>query len=251
MTNGLQFTAAYTWSHALDNSRSAYSNVGSNQQIFTSGYGSLLQYNYGNSEDDQRHAFTFASLYDLPFGHGKRWGGNWNSFTNQALGGWQFNIIASLGTGTPFDIIYQGNNCNNCQVHPLVLGNVSTGNFGRDASNNNSLIWMKGSFAPLPQDANGNFLYPSNMEKNQFYGPGYNPVDVSIFKNFALTERLKMEFRAEAYNLLNTPQLVNPNSGAGCTSGASICNGNNSLGEINSTRAYSERELQFALRFTF
>ena len=251
MTNGLQFTAAYTWSHALDNSRSAYSNVGSNQQIFTSGYGSLLQYNYGNSEDDQRHAFTFASLYELPFGHGKRWGGNWNSFTNQALGGWQFNIIASLGTGTPFDIIYQGNNCNNCQVHPLVLGNVSTGNFGRDASNNNSLIWMKGSFAPLPQDANGNFLYPSNMEKNQFYGPGYNPVDVSIFKNFALTERLKMEFRAEAYNLLNTPQLVNPNSGAGCTSGASICNGNNSLGEINATRAYSERELQFALRFTF
>jgi hypothetical protein len=252
-TNGFQYTAAYTWSHALDDSRGAFSNLGSNQQIFTNYYGSLLQYNYGNSDDDQRQAFTFSTLYELPFGKGKRWGSSWNGATNAIAGGWQFNMIASIGTGTPFDFTYGGANCNGCQVHPDQIGTVSTGNYGRDPSQGNAIIWLKGAnnaFVTVPQAANGDFLSVPNVEKNKFYGPGYNPVDISIFKNFSLTERLKMQFRAEAYNVLNTPQLANPN-GIGCNTSTGLCNSNGNFGEINSTRQYSERELQFALRFTF
>ncbi len=252
-TNGFQYTVAYTWSHALDDSRGAFSNLGSNQQIFTNYYGSLLQYNYGNSDDDQRQAFTFSTLYELPFGHNKRWGSNWNGVTNQVLGGWQFNMIASVGTGTPFDFTYQGSNCNGCQIHPNQVAPVSTGNFGRDPSQNNAVIWLKGAgnaFVTVPQDANGYFLEVPNLAKNQYYGPGYNPVDISIFKYFPLSERVKMEFRAEAYNLFNTPQLANPN-GIGCSTSTGLCNTAGNFGEINSTRAYSERELQFALRFSF
>ncbi len=248
MTNGLQFTVAYTWSHALDDSRSAYSNIGSNQQIFTNGYGSLLQYNYGNSEDDQRQALTFASLYELPFGHSKRWGSGWNGVTNQVLGGWQLNMIASIGTGTPFDLTYNPGNCNGCQVHPDLSGGVKLGNQGKTA--NGSVIWLTGgNFTAVPQAADGTFLSVPTLAKNQFYGPGYNPVDLSIFKNFFLTERVKMEFRAEAYNLFNTPQFTNP-QGLGYSSGA-VTNNGGVFGTINETRNYSERELQFALRFTF
>lgn len=254
-TNGFQYTVAYTWSHALDNSFGAFSPTGSNQQIFTNGVAGLFQYNYGNSGDDQRQAFTFASLYELPFGHGKRFGGNWNGATNEVLGGWQFNIIASIGTGTPFDYTYGANNCNGCQVHPDYTGTgIATGSQGR--APNGNLIWVTGlnNLSPVPQAANGTFLNVPSLEKNQFYGPGYNPVDISIFKYFQLSERLKMEFRAEAYNLFNTPQFTNPQGiylGSSGIGGDGTNTGYQYDGLINSTREYSERELQFALRFTF
>ncbi len=254
-TNGFQYTVAYTWSHALDNSFGAFSPTGSNQQIFTNGVAGLFQYNYGNSGDDQRHAFTFATLYELPFGHGKRWGGDWNGATNAVLGGWQFNMIATIGTGTPFDYTYGGSNCNGCQVHPDYTGSgIKTGNQGM--APNGNIIWVTGlnNLSTVPQAANGTFLNVPTLERNAFYGPGYNPVDISIFKTFTLTERLKMEFRAEAYNLFNTPQFANPQgiySGGSGIGGDGTQTGYQYDGLINSTRQYSERELQFALRFTF
>jgi hypothetical protein len=255
MTNGFQYTAAYTWSHALDNSLGAFSSIGNNQTIFTNGVAPILAYNYGNSDNDQRQAFTFASLYELPFGHGKRWGGSWNGVENNVLGGWQLNMIASIGTGTPFNLNYGGNNCNGCNVRPDYSGNgISTGNQGR--ATNGNVIWVTGlsNLSPVPQAADGTFLNAPTLGKNAFYGPGYNPVDVSIFKYFQLTERLKMEFRAEAYNLFNTAQFTNPQGasfGTDAATGLPTVNSNGNLGLINSTRAYSERELQFALRFSF
>jgi hypothetical protein len=76
-------------------------------------------------------------------------------------------------------------------------------------------------------------------------------VDFSVFKTFRVYERVKAEFRAEFYNLFNTPQFTNPDSNLGdfSFSGSGAYTGN--YGTINSTRAYSEREIQFALRFTF
>ena len=249
-TNGFQYTVAYTWSHALDNSLGAFSSIGNNQEVFTNGVYPVLAYNYGNSDNDQRQAFTFASLYELPFGKGKRWGSSWNGLENNVLGGWQFNLIASIGTGTPFDLNYSPNNCNGCKIRPDYSGTgIKVGDQGR--ATNGNLIWVTGlnSLSAVPQTAGGAFLNPPSLDKNAFYGPGYNPVDVSLFKNFQLTEKLKMEFRAEAYNLFNTPQFVNP-QGLGFGNGVLTNNGGN-FGLINATRNYSERELQFALRFSF
>jgi hypothetical protein len=164
-------------------------------------------------------------------------------------------MIASIGTGTPFDLTYGGSNCNGCQVHPDYSGSgIKTGNQGKLA--NGTIVWLSGlnNLSAVPQAADGTFLNVPTLEKNQFYGPGYNPVDISIFKTFSLTERVKMEFRAEAYNLFNTPQFTNP-QGVYLGSTGITGNGSNSGSlyddTINSTREYSERELQFALRFTF
>jgi hypothetical protein len=236
MTNGLQYTLAYTWSHALDNSDGAFSTTGSNGAIIVDpAKGGLLQYNYGNANDDQRQAFTFAAMYELPFGHGKRWGSNWNTVTNQALGGWQANLIASIGTGTPFNITPNG-----------LLGNYTGGatvGYQGKAPNGN-VVWVSlpQGVAPTSVFTTATPTNPGNFHRNSFYGPGYNPIDLSIFKDFGVTERLKMQFRAEAYNLFNTPQFTGVNTNV---------NDPVNFGTINSTRAYSEREVQFALRFTF
>jgi hypothetical protein len=197
----------------------------------------VLRFNYGNSDEDQRHAFTFAALYELPFGHGKMFGSNWSGVVNQVLGGWQINPLVSLGSGTPFDINYAGGNRPDYNGQALVVGSN-----GRAANGN--VIWLS-----LPNGglANSAFTQINNgqiptLQRNAFHGPGYQTVDLSLFKEFSIIERLRMQLRAEAYNLLNTPQFVNPQVNAQDTA---------NFGTINGTRLSSERELQFAVRFTF
>lgn len=73
------------------------------------------------------------------------------------------------------------------------------------------------------------------------YGPGSKQLDLSLFKNFSLPEHMQLQFRAEAFNLTNTPQYLQPN-GDITSSG---------FGQITSTRFSSERQLQFALRVSF
>ena len=263
MTQGLQYTVAYTWSHALDDSLSAFSSTnGNNTRSFVNGTSALLGTNYGNSDDDQRQAFTFAGLYELPFGRGKHWGGDWNRGADLLLGGWQANIIASIGTGTPFDVaqtIYDTGCPNGCTIRPNYNGGTSIGHQGfvpgSRASDNPRVIWVspptQTTFVNPTQNASGQFNSVGTLNKNAFYGPGYDPVDFSIFKTFPITERVKTEFRAEFYNLFNTPQFTNPDSNVGDINFnmAGAYTGN--FGTINSTRSYSEREIQFALRFTF
>jgi len=239
MTNGFQFTMAYTWSHTLDNSNGAFSTTNGNGRIFidpTQG-GALLRDNYGNSDQDQRHIFSFSSLYELPFGKGKQWGSSWNNVTDEVLGGWQVNSLIALGTGTPFDVTVNG-------LRPDYKGGVTVGS--ETQASNGNVVWLNvpaNAFAAAPNTR------PGTLARNYFHGPGYRTVDASIFKNFTITERVKAEFRTEAFNLLNTPQFVNPNTDLGGFNNGLPSNTN--FGQINGTRQKSERQIQFALRFTF
>jgi len=237
MSHGLQYTAAYTWSHATDNSNGAFS-INTNSPIFVDATGHvLLNQNKGNSDTDQRHAFVGTTLYELPFGRGKRWGSGWSNAMDNALGGWQFNNIFSLGTGTPFDITIDG-------VRPDVVGSVGTGSLSlvNGGLGRQWVIAAPGTFVDPPKDTNGRFLRPGNLGRNHFYGPGYGSWDASLFKNFTLTERVKMQFRAEGFNILNHPQFPNPDS--------SVNDGSN-FGVLTTTRQFTERQLQFAFRFIF
>ena len=236
MSHGLQYTAAYTWSHATDDSNGAFS-INANSPIFVDSTGHvLLSQNKGNSDTDQRHIFAGSMLYELPLGRGKRWGSGWSNAINNALGGWQVNNIVSLGTGTPFDITISG-------VRPDILGPVSIGS-QQSANSGLGRIWLsapKGTFVAPPTNASGEFIRPGTLGRNHFYGPGYGTWDASLFKGFTLTERLKLQFRAEGFNILNRPQFVNPDANV---------NGSG-FGVINTTRQFSERQIQFALRFVF
>jgi hypothetical protein len=243
MTHGLQYTVAYTWSHATDNSNGAFS-INNNSPIFVDPAGRvLLGPNKGNSDTDQRHAFVLSSLYELPFGRNKQFGSGWSGLMDNILGGWQFNNIISLGTGTPFDITING-------VRPDILGQVSTGSLMLTNGQRQWVTVAPNAFAPPPQNGSGKFIRPGTLGRNHFYGPGYGTWDASLFKNFTLTERVKLQFRAEGFNILNHPQYVNPNTDLGGINGSGLP-ANSNFGLINATRQFSERQIQFAFRFTF
>ena len=243
LSHGLQYTASYTWSHATDNSNGAFSTNG-NSPIFLDSTGHvLLGPNKGNSDTDQRHAFSFSSLYELPWGRGKQWGSDWSGVLDNAFGGWQFNNIVSIGSGTPFDITING-------VRPDILGNVSIGSLQLVNGQKQWVSVAPNAFAAPPKNGSGKFVRPGTLGRNHFYGPGYGTWDASLFKNFSLTERVKMQFRAEGFNILNHPQFANPNTDLGGINGSGLP-ANTSFGLINSNREFSEREIQFAFRFTF
>jgi hypothetical protein len=234
----LQYTVAYTWSHTLDNSNGPFSVTGGNSRIFIRpGRIIDLATNYGNSDQDQRHRVTLSALYELPMGRGKRFGSALGGWINSIIAGWQWNNIVTLGSGTPFDIFVNGKPSN----RPDYLGHAENGSL---IAGNGSLQWISfAAFTPPPVNQSGVFTRPGNLPRNFFAGPGVQTWDMSLFKMIDLGERTRLQLRAEGYNILNTPQFTNPD--------ANLSDGANGFGAIRSTRAFSERQVQLALRITF
>jgi hypothetical protein len=222
-SSGLQYLAAYTWGHALATSGTTLSG--------SRGFGVKDPYNYGPSYAsaawDIRHNFTASFLYDLPVKFANR-------AANIALGGWQVNGILTLRSGNPFTLTT--NNCigsfNACT--PDVIS-------GRDpklapSGGRRPEQWFDTTAVTAPAPGtNGNLGFQSNND------PGYHAMDLSLFKSFRVTERYNVQFRAEAFNLTNTPQWGQPNNQQG----------NPAFGRITGTQPGTERKMQFALRFMF
>jgi hypothetical protein len=93
------------------------------------------------------------------------------------------------------------------------------------------------------------------VERNQFFGPGYHVVNFGLFKDFAITERVKFQLRAQAYNLFNTPQFTNPdadiNDGVQLTNGTYTTGTGKGFGSLSAVRQQSERQMEFAARINF
>jgi hypothetical protein len=226
-SDGLQFSANYTWAHAIDDSPGAFDNY----------QGSVVNYRdlraeRSSSDLDFRQRFVLSGLYQLPFGKGMKYGSNWNGFENAVLGGWQANLIFTANSGTPFDVYYNGGNPT---VRPDLVGNP----FGGIATPYQ--YFNPAAFAPVPKNNAGVQLRGGTTPRNYLVGPHVNNTDLSAFKNFQFGERYNLQFRAEFYNLTNTPQFINPNN--------NLTDSN--FGKLQSTRIGSERQIQFALKFSF
>ena len=155
-------------------------------------------------------------------------GGHWNRGLDLLAGGWQLNTVVRAETGTPVSIVTPqfGNNYSpraNANG-PIQLTHSITGQYF-----NTSNI----TAAPLGTEG--------NIGRNSVFGPGFASGDVSLFKTLHLTDRFSSEFRAEAFNITNTPQFQNPD---GYTTDANF-------GSVTATRQYSSRQLQMAIRFLF
>jgi len=231
MSHGLQFTMSYTWSHTLDNAASTFSNNGGNTGIIVDNSGNaILGHNYGNSDNDIRHSFVAAAMYELPWGRGRMWMTNAPKVLDYMIGGWQWNNILTLQTGSPMNVSDGG------LLFTQYNGGCSTGV--------SSTVWLScpaGSFAHISTG-----LPTGNLARGYFHGPGTKIWDSSMFKTFALTERYKMELRLEGINVLNHPLWQNPDGNV--TDGT--------FGQLgpsagNSTRFSSERHVQLVARFTF
>jgi hypothetical protein len=153
---------------------------------------------------------TVAVNYLLPFGKGRRWM-NGGGFAEYVLGGWQFNGIALFQTGLPF-------------TPTLNAATVNTGTGSRpnrigDGTLSDPTVdrWFDTSAFATPAA----FTY-GDAGRNILYGPGRMNFDLSLFKEFGLSQRVKLQFRAECFNCLNTPQFDLPNAAIGAGNAGTI-----------------------------
>ncbi len=247
LANGLQVTAAYTWSHSTDDSPSPFS---ANQAaIPMTAAGPQLSLNRGNADNDQRHAFTASALLEVPYGRGRRFGTHLNRGLDYIIGGYQFSPFVQIGSGTPFDLTTNaGSSAQGPGNRPDLVGLPHIGlqkNFNTVISGFPYL--NQSAFVHPPINAAGVYTRVGTVYRNQFYGPGYNTTGLSIFKDIPITERIKSQIRGQAYNLFNHPQFANPSNG---TSGGGT-NIDVSQIVVNATRFRSAREIELAYRITF
>ena len=258
--NNLLVTLAYTWSHTLDNSNGAF-NTGANgagDRFFITPAGPGFRLNYGNSDQNQPNVFAGSVVYNLPFGHGQHFGNDVSGAANQVIGGWQLNSIVIMNGGTPFDINTSGIGNIDNRADVISYSRVSRVLVG-GSSNSNNRTYFTGTFGVPSQGTTSGgsnyYLRAGNVERNQFLGPGYHVVNFGLFKDFSITERVKFQLRAQAYNLFNTPQFTNPDgdihNGMVQPNGTYTTGSGNSFGSISAVRQQSERQLEFAARINF
>jgi hypothetical protein len=269
LSHGVQYTAAYTWSHNLDDSNGAFTTgtASPGARLFVLPSGPDFKDNYGNSDEDQRNVFVFSALAELPFGRGKMFASNLPRVVDKVVGGWQVNTIVSLQAGTPFDVTTS----NYFYTSPTGQTSQPSASLNNRADIVKPVHYIKslnewfdtsGFVRPPVIDPNGQtstYIRPGTLRRNQMVGPGYRNMDLSLFKNFPVTERVAGQFRAEAYNLTNTPAFTNPNGDVDNCTGAAVnaCASNplltdtGSYGQIHGTRTHSERQLQLAFRLEF
>ena len=225
MTNGLQFLGSFTWSKTLDDACGAIDVCA--PQLYTD-----FALERGLSNQDQPYRLVLSSLYELPFGKGKRWGKDVSTTLNYVIGGWQLNGIYVLQAGQPFSVNVDGTP-NTARADLVGKPSVNPGNLAQ--------YFNTAAFAPPAKNAAGIFIAPGTSGRDILRGPGSSNMDLSLFKNFAVTERVNGQLRFQAYNLTNTPHFANPNS--------FLTRGQ--FGQITSTIPFTYRQMELALTFTF
>jgi Carboxypeptidase regulatory-like domain len=254
---GLQFLGSYTWSKTMDDSCGNLDVCA--PQLYTN-----YKIERGLSNQDQSYRLVLSALYELPFGQGKRWGGNVNRWVNYAIGGWQLNGIYTLQAGLPFSITVNGNP-SSTRADLVGSPKVSPGNIAQYMSASAFALPAATIYYNSSGGVNGVvFNAPGTSARDLLRGPGLSNMDLSLFKNFDVTERVKLQLRFQAYNLTNTPHFANPNGNlgswnTGCPTGLSSCpfnavlipNPNAQFGQINSIQPFSWRQAELGVRVTF
>jgi hypothetical protein len=227
--NGLMIKGAYTYSKAIN-----YADDDGWQGLSWNDP-SILRRNRAQAGYNTPHIFQLAYVYELPFGKGKTWANNGGA-ASKVLSGWQTSGIFSSVSGQPFQLTASGASLNAVdqlqtpnQVGPIrKLGGVGTGHPFYDPS----------SFAPVSAAA----AY-GNVSRNSLLGPGSVNFDWSLFRTFKFTERVELQFRADAANLFNAPHFNNPGSGTTSITSTNFLTITSAKNE--------ERQFRFGLRLGF
>jgi Carboxypeptidase regulatory-like domain/TonB-dependent Receptor Plug Domain len=270
--NGLGYLTTYTWSHSLDDSREPLPSNGEGGDKNYNMFG--LGVDYADSPFDVRQRYTFVADYDLPFGVGRKYMTRPGAL-NLLAGGWSASMIFNAQAGEPFTV-YDGGAISGGS---LVGGISGASTFAIKTGN----PWANGGSAPAgnpgtPCAANvktiahwynpcafSNPAYPTSFgtagyitasqgalaytggRREQITEPGYERINMSVFKNFTTFREEYLQFRADVFNLFNTPAWGAP-SNSGIT-------GSNA-GQITGTRFIQNfspdpRFFQLALKYYF
>ncbi len=290
VSHGLTFSGSYTWSHSMDEE--------SGEQLFYNGDNpNNLRTGYGNSDFDRRHVFIVSYHYDLPKAS------KLHGWLDQAVNGWGISGLVAAESGQPFSVIdfsggiaslYFGGG-NDFVTNPLVpIGGVGStagakavlqGTLGVDPGQrvlNPAAFGIpllspgQNGVPPCDPTTGACDIYETGFgpaSRNIFVGPFQSRVDMSVFKNFKITERFRLRFDAQAFNIFNHPSFDTPNNNvefnpffanppqysapfpvtgqANCFApDAYVCPPSGQLGRIQHTIG-SPRFLQMALHLTF
>jgi hypothetical protein len=240
--NGLTGLFSYTFAKTLTDAGDLLSGggVAGYRAPYLPGWG--IKKDMGLAPFDIRHAVSFSGTYDLPFGKGQKYMSNSSRIAEFVLGDWSTNWILTLDTGQPQTI-----NCATGTGAGTGCYALYTGVDPYSGPHNVSQFYNPAAFAtPAAVKTVGQTDYsPLGGGNTQVSGPPMRRLDFSLFKTFPITETMRFEFRAESFNLTNTPAFAQP----GNLNYLDKAN----FGRITSTRdaPNDPRELQFALKFYF
>lgn len=257
-SNGLQLQASYTWGKGIGMAGLGGDNDGTlaiKDPNFIYLNRSVLSFNIP-------HNLQFSGAWELPFGKGKKWL-NSNAVVSALTGGWQLSWLYGAFSGTPFSVSASGtslNAPNNSQRADQVksevtkLGGIGTGNPFYDPT----------AFRPVEFDT-ANSVRFGTVGFNTLQSPGTSNLDFGLFREFNVTEGIKLQFRAEAFNATNTPHFAAPGGNASSptrdAAGNILNDANgrprlNGFMEITGVRSFGregidERVFRFGLRLSF
>ena len=233
LSHGLYLVAAYTHSKLIDDASSVFSSTvlsspNSSSLIAADAFRPYLERDSSNG--DIPNVTSIAATYDLPTGRGHRFASS--GISNLVIGGWALNTIASLQSGMPVTVTQATNNnafAGFALQRPNLVANPSLAPDARTPAH----FFNTAAFAATPA-----FLI-GNASRNPVRGPAFRDLDVALVKHTRFTERLDAEFRAEVFNVTNTPAFAQPNGSFGAAA----------FGSITGTTT-EQRVAQFAIRLS-
>lgn len=187
LSNGLNFTASFTWSKLMSATGRLNNGLLADPEPF-----------YGIDSSDRPFLFSFAGMYKLPIGRGGMIGKDVNGFVNQLISGWQINWILNDQSGTP--VSFPNNYISTCGSYNIRPSHKTWGSYL-----NNS---HPECFASFPEYTAVTLLPLSTHART----PWAMQSQVSLMKQFAVHEDVNLQFRAEAFNMTNTPIFNGPNT---------------------------------------
>jgi hypothetical protein len=205
-SHNLTFLGSYTYSHNLDNGPAPFNLGHINNDNPQDPYN--LKAEYASADSDVRQNFVFSGSWFLPFGSGQRFFSDWNHVTNAILGGWQWNAIYIMQSGTPVNVV-RGTDPTGVLpgLRPDVIADPNLPRGQRTMSRYfNTAAFTNAPFAA----GTGNELGPGDAGRNLVVGPGYVNLDTSLFKQVPIHEQMMVQFRIEAFNAFNTPHFAGP-----------------------------------------
>ncbi len=236
-TAGLDFRAAYTWSKSLDNGETLNASAAANAPGLAQNTDDLRN-DWGPSTFDLRQALAITGIYELPFGRGKRWLSDVHGFSAALVGGWTLNEIASYNSGFPFTPQLSFNPSNNGNTSNPVRPSLNPSFSGPVITGSPNQFFNPNAFIVPPNGTYG------NLGRDSFTGPGLMSLDVSLMKTTRFRERLLLQLRGEAFNVLNHTNFNTPNL---IVFSSAIAPPSGSAGVITGTST-SSRQLQIAAK---
>lgn len=235
--NGFQLRGVYTWSNSLDDGTALNSSVGANAPGFVMFPGNP-KLDWGPSTSDARHIAVVNSSYELPFGSGKKVLANQHGLSQKLISGWTVSGVETMQSGLPFTPQLGFNPTNNGDSRNPIRPSWNPAFSGPIVLGGPNQYFNPNAFILPPTGTYG------NVGRDILYGPGLATTDLSLAKNTSISEKLRLQFRAEFFNVFNRANFGSPNA---VVFGSASATPSPTAGVITSTSTTS-RQIQFGLK---